>query len=155
MSTGESAAEFRKHSKNDPQCEELGWIDVPLVHCVVKAYGAYGALKHNTPVHVWAPDSLSEPTKPCPGCMVTDLYGHRIMALLRPVRVREPVPVDRDDLMSGLGPLLEPYGHIVQRQSLGRRYRGRAGNFGHSPSPSLMCVLAWFGGRGEGRGGVL
>ena len=74
------------------------------------------------------------------------------MALLRPVRVREPDPVD---LMSGLGPPREPYGHIVQRQSLGRRYMGRAGNFGHSLSPSLMYVLAWFflGVEGGGGGG--
>ena len=64
--TGGSAAasaEVRKHIENDPKCEELGWICVPLA---VEAYGAWGIEAQRTISHAWPAGSASKLTKQCP-----------------------------------------------------------------------------------------
>ena len=39
------AAEARKHTANDPKCEELGWVCVPLA---VETYGNWGEEARST-----------------------------------------------------------------------------------------------------------
>ena len=43
--TAAAASEQRKHIANDPKCQELGWVCVPLA---VKTYGNWGREAHTT-----------------------------------------------------------------------------------------------------------
>ena len=47
MTAGAAAAasEQRKHIANDPKCQELGWVCVPLA---VETYGNWGSEAHTT-----------------------------------------------------------------------------------------------------------
>ena len=40
-----AASEKRKHIANDPKCQELGWVCVPLA---VETYGIWGREAHST-----------------------------------------------------------------------------------------------------------
>ena len=51
MTAGAAAAasEQRKHIANDPKCQELGWVCVPLA---VETYGNWGRKAHTTFTHL-------------------------------------------------------------------------------------------------------
>ena len=58
MTAGAAAAasKQRKHIANDPKCQELGWVCVPLA---VETYGNWGREAHTTFLPVWPLGLLS------------------------------------------------------------------------------------------------
>ena len=83
-SAGVSAhkAECRKHSSNDPKCQELGWVCVPLA---VESYGNWGKKAHNTFARLASILSIS---LHCPKAKVlTEIYGRLNISLVRSVQL--------------------------------------------------------------------
>ena len=81
-STGVAAhkAECRKHSSNDPKCQELGWVCVPLA---VESYGNWGNKAQNTFARLAFILSIS---LHCPKANVlTEIYGWLNILLVRSV----------------------------------------------------------------------
>ena len=79
--TGGSAAastEVRKHIENDPKCEELGWICVPLA---VEAYGAWGIEAQQTISRLAR--RLCIKTNQTMSRVISNLYGRLNMSLIR------------------------------------------------------------------------
>lgn len=58
------AAEQRKHIANDPKCNELGWVCVPLA---VELYGSWGSEARQTLISTWITFSLSAVLFQIPG----------------------------------------------------------------------------------------
>ena len=79
--TGGSAAasaEVRKHIENDPKCDELGWICVPLA---VEAYGAWGIEAQRTISRLAR--RLCIKTNQTMSRVISNLYGRLNMSLIR------------------------------------------------------------------------
>eukprot|EP00731_Ephydatia_muelleri_P014362 Em0008g82a len=73
-------AECRKHSSNDPKCQELGWVCVPLA---VESYGNWGKEAQNTFARLASILSIS---LHCPKAKVlTEIYGQLNISLVRSV----------------------------------------------------------------------
>ena len=73
-------AECRKHSSNDPKCQELGWVCVPLA---VESYGNWGKEAQNTFARLASILSIS---LHCPKAKVlTEIYGRLNISLVRSV----------------------------------------------------------------------
>ena len=73
-------AECRKHSSNDPKCQELGWVCVPLA---VESYGNWGKEAQNTFARLASILSIS---LHCPKAKVlTEIYGRLNTSLVRSV----------------------------------------------------------------------
>ena len=73
-------AECRKHSSNDPKCQELGWACVPLE---VESYGNWGNEAQNTFPGLASILSIS---LHCPKAKVlTEIYGGLNISLVRSV----------------------------------------------------------------------
>ena len=79
--TGGSAAasaEVRKHIENDPKCEELRWICVPLA---VEAYGAWGIEARRNISRLAR--RLCIKTNQMMSRVILNLYGRLNMSLIR------------------------------------------------------------------------
>ena len=79
--TGGSAAasaEVRKHTENDPKCEELGYICVPLA---VEAYGAWGIEAQRTISRL--AHRLCIETNQTMSRVISILYGQTNMSLIK------------------------------------------------------------------------
>ena len=73
-------AECRKHSSNDPNCQELGWVCVPLA---VESYGNWGKEAQNTFAGLASILSISPH---CPKAKVlTEIHGRLNISLVRSV----------------------------------------------------------------------
>ena len=73
-------AECQKHSSNDPKCQELGWVCVPLA---VESYGNWGKEAQNTFARLASILSIS---LHCPKAkVVTEIYGRLNISLVRSV----------------------------------------------------------------------
>ncbi|KAL5503278.1 hypothetical protein EMCRGX_G010201 [Ephydatia muelleri] len=73
-------AECRKHSSDDPKCQELGWVCVPLA---VESYGNWGKEAQNTFARLASILSIS---LHCPKAKVlTEIYGRLNISLVRSV----------------------------------------------------------------------
>ena len=73
-------AECRKHSSNDPKCQELGWVCVPFA---VESYGNWGKEAQNTFARL---SSILSISLHCPKAKVlTEIYGRLNISLVRSV----------------------------------------------------------------------
>ena len=81
-------AECQKHSSNDPKCQELGWVCVPLA---VESYGNWGKEAQNTFARLASILSIS---LHCPKAKVlTENYGRlNISSVARAILSRRCIP---------------------------------------------------------------
>ena len=71
---------YFRHSSNDPKCQELGWVCVPLA---VESYGNWGKEAQNTFARLASILSIS---LHCPKAKVlTEIYGWLNISLVRSV----------------------------------------------------------------------
>ena len=73
-------AECRKHSSNDPKCQELGWVCVPLA---VESYGNWGKEAQNTFARLASILSISLHCSKAK--VLTEIYGRLNTSLVRSV----------------------------------------------------------------------
>ena len=82
MTAGAAAAatEQHKHITNDPKCQELGWVCVPLA---VKTYGNWGREAHTTFTRLATRLAICASLPK--GRVIAELYGRLSLVLTRSI----------------------------------------------------------------------